>query len=89
MNYAKVDDKYLVRIEKGELVVEVLTNFCQREKIANGTFTGIGAVEWLKCGYYDLPEKKYYFTEYDSLVEVVSLTGNIMLKDGQPFAMLI
>ncbi len=85
MNYAKVDDKYLVRIEKGELVVEVLTNFCQREKIANGTFTGIGAVEWLKCGYYDLPEKKYYFTEYDSLVEVVSLTGNIMLKDGQPF----
>lgn len=84
MRTTKTDGIYIIRIDKGEDVVKSLTEFCMQNEIQNATFTGIGAVEWLKCGYYALDEKKYYFTEYDSLVEVVSLTGNVMLKDGAP-----
>jgi predicted DNA-binding protein with PD1-like motif len=85
MQYGVVDTKYLIKIERGESVVSTITDLCRREGIQNATFTGIGAVSWVECGYYALAEKKYYFIEYDELVEVVSLTGNVMLKDGEPF----
>lgn len=85
MQYKITDDIHILRINKGEDVVSTLTKHCEDTGIKNALFTGIGAVEWLKCGYYALTEKQYYFTEYDELVEVVSLTGNVMLKDERPF----
>ncbi len=84
MRSTKAGTTHIIRVDKGEEVVKSLTEFCATTDIKNATFTGIGAVEWLKCGYYALHEKKYYFKEYDELIEVVSLTGNVMQKDGAP-----
>jgi uncharacterized protein len=85
MQYQKLDNTYVIKLEKGEAVIDTLTKFCMSEKIANAEFSGIGAVKGLTCGYYELEEKKYYFTDYPDLVEVVSLTGNVFLKDDKPF----
>ena len=85
MRYSKADTTWVIKLEKGEEVVQSLTEFCISEHIQNGVLSGIGAVDVLKCGYYALSEKKYYFTEYTELVEVASLSGNIMLKEGIPF----
>lgn len=72
-------------MDKGENVIESITRFSKAEGIQNAHFSAIGAVEFVSCGYYSLPEKKYYFKQYDEMLEVVSATGNVMLKDGQPF----
>jgi predicted DNA-binding protein with PD1-like motif len=85
MQYTQSNTTYVLNIEKGEEVVSMITEFCQKEGIANGYFRGIGAVDALTCGYYALDEKKYYFTDYHELLEVVSLTGNVMLKEGKSF----
>ncbi len=85
MQFEKTENTYIIRINKGEQVLETLTNFCIAKSIKNARFDGIGAVEWLKCGYYELSEKKYYFKDYEGLYEVVSLTGNVMLKNNAPF----
>jgi predicted DNA-binding protein with PD1-like motif len=85
MQHTKADTTYIIRIDKGGDVVKTITNFCKEEGIENAYFTGIGAVGTLTCGYYNLEEKKYYFKEYAEPLEVVSLTGNVMLKDGVPF----
>lgn len=85
MRSLKTDNAYIIRIDKGEHVVTSLTEFCKEKKINNAFFRGIGAVEWLKIGYYALSEKKYYFTEYPTLLEVASLSGNVTLKDSTPF----
>jgi len=85
MKFTKVEEKYVIKIERGEEVIATLTEFCRNEGIRNAHFSGIGAVQGLSCGYYALDEKKYYFTQYDELVEVVSLTGNVALKEGEPF----
>ena len=85
MQFQQDKNSYIIKIEKGEEVVSSLTDFCAQHDINNASFTGIGAVKGLTCGYYALDEKKYYFTDYDSLIEVVSLTGNVMLKEGKPF----
>ena len=72
-------------MEQGEPVLATLTNFAKEQGIQNAAFSGIGAVKDVTCGYYALDEKKYYFTDYPELVEVVSMTGNVMLKEGEPF----
>lgn len=88
MKYQKEDNDYIITIDKGENVIESITNFCIEHNIDNAYFRGIGAVEFASCGYYALEEKKYYFTKYDELIEVASATGNVMLKDGKPFVHL-
>ena len=85
MQYAETDGVYLITLERGELVLATLQRFCAEMGIKNGHLTGIGAVEKLTCGYYELATKEYHFTEYPELCEVVSLTGNVFLKDGAPF----
>lgn len=85
MQFVKADTTYIMRINTDEDVVQVVTEFCSAHTIKNATFTGIGAIKRLTCGYYELSEKKYYFKDYEGLFEVVSLTGNVMLKDEKPF----
>lgn len=88
MRYQKSGDRYIITIKKGENVIESLTAFANEHGIENAHFSAIGAVEHASCGYYALNEKKYHFKQYDALLEVVSATGNIMLKEGAPFVHL-
>jgi predicted DNA-binding protein with PD1-like motif len=85
MQYIKADATYVIRIEKDEEVFPTLIAFCEAHAISNAHFSGIGAAKEISCGYYALEEKKYYFTSYMDIVEVVSLTGNVALKEGKPF----
>jgi predicted DNA-binding protein with PD1-like motif len=85
MKFTQTENTFVINIEKGEELISTLTSFCTEHKIVNAHFHGIGAAQGLSCGYYALEEKKYYFTEYDDLVEAVSLSGNILQKEGKPF----
>lgn len=85
MQYEMNSDRYLLSFARGESFVETLTHFCTERAIKNATFSGIGAVDRLECGYYNLSEQRYYFTVYEEPLEVVSLTGNVSLKDSVPF----
>lgn len=85
MQYTKTDNTYVLKLERGERVIETLTGWCAEVGINNATLSAIGAVEQVSCGYYELANKTYHFTTYPELVEVVSLTGNVMLKEGSPF----
>ena len=84
MQYQYIDDTYLLRVDQGELVHATIHQFCNEHEIHAAWLQGIGAVEFVRCGYYDLGEREYRFTEYEDLVEVVSYTGNVFRRDGQP-----
>jgi hypothetical protein len=47
-------------------------------------FTGIGAFSAAVLGYFDWQRKDYTRIPVDEQVEVLSLTGNIALADGEP-----
>ena len=85
MKFQKVDERYVLKIEKGELVHASIHEFCNQHEITNAVIEGIGAVEWVRCGYYDLPTKEYLFKEYDEIVEVTSYLGNVMKKEDSIF----
>ncbi len=88
MNHRKVDRGYVLILDKGEPVIESIIRFAEAENIKNAHFSAIGAVDRVSCGYYALDEKQYHFKQYDQMLEVVSATGNVMLKEGKPFVHL-
>lgn len=85
MRHQKIDDTYIIRIDKGEKVLESLTAWCEEHDIRAAHLRGIGAVEFASFGYYDLDAKQYHFTEYNEMLEVASMQGNVALKEGKPF----
>ena len=85
MQFQKVGKDYLINIDKDEKVVKTLTRFCRENGIKNGKLSGIGAVKKTEIGAYDLSMKEYIKREYSEILELLSLEGNVALKDGEPF----
>lgn len=75
----------MLRFERGEEFMAALGEYCAREGIANAVFQGLGAVERVQIGYYDLAKKEYYFRNESGIFEVASLLGNVALVDDKPF----
>ena len=85
MQFQKVGKDYLINIDKDEKVMETLTRFCKENGIKNAKLSGIGAVKKTEIGAYDLQNKEYIKREYSEILELLSLEGNVALKDGEPF----
>lgn len=84
MKYAKLGASYILRLERGEEVLEQLVSFASREGISAGVVAGIGAVEDITLGYFDVEEKKYVKENLKGSYEVVSLNGTASLSSGHP-----
>lgn len=85
MKHLKTTQGIVVKLERGEELIATLTAWCEREGIQNAIFSGIGAVEHVEIGYYDLATKTYVFKKHDEIFEVGSMQGNVALVDGKPF----
>jgi uncharacterized protein len=85
MQYKKIKDTYVVRIDKGEEVIAKLKEFCEKKNIKAGSITAIGAAKNVKLGYFDTSSKEYYVKEFEESHEIAGLTGNITKKDGKPY----
>ena len=86
MIHASCDGKHQLIVQKNEKLVESITRFAKENNILGGQITGLGALEDVELGYYDLHNKEYLrktFTEMD--YELISLTGNIALNNGEHF----
>lgn len=71
--------------ERGERLVDSLTRQLTAAGIAGGTLSGLGALTEVELGYYHLARKEYARREFNGIYELLSLNGNVALKDGAPF----
>ena len=85
MQYKKSGNTYLVYLERGESMVDVLTNFCKEHHILNGHISGIGAVNNIELGSYDTSKREYIKKTFQDDHELITYQGNIMLLDNKPF----
>ncbi|MCR4671878.1 MAG: DNA-binding protein [Lachnospiraceae bacterium] len=85
MNYKKINDTYVIRIDRGEEILSNLTDFCKKEHVTLATVQGIGAADHAVIGLYDVGERKYHSHFYDEPLEITSLIGNITTKDGEVY----
>lgn len=77
MDSIRQDDRIFVRLERGEEVLSSLEELREEYGIENGFFQGIGAVDSVKLGNYDVEEEKYREEEFRGAFEVPSISGNI------------
>lgn len=80
------EDRALIVVSKGQKLVSTLTKDVTDLGLKGGLISGLGALIHAELGYYHLEHKDYLrktFSEMD--YELISLTGNISLKDGNPY----
>ncbi len=74
----------LCRLKHGDDLLEALTALCRDREIAAGTVQGIGALSRAAAGYYDQKDRVYRDIGLPGHWEILSLLGNISLRDGAP-----
>lgn len=85
MNYKKFGNKYVVRIDKGEEIVQTLEKFCQDNNITLGSIQGLGAADEIKIGVFETGTKEYHVAKLNGDHEITNLTGNISTMDGEVY----
>lgn len=75
---------WLVRLQKGELLVEQLTALIQVQNIESAWISGLGACQWVELGYYDLDKQLYKFKKIQQPLEITNLQGNIAWDGSKP-----
>ena len=88
MEYRKFGDIYLLRLDRGEEILEQVKSLALREGIALASVQALGAVDRFTVGVYDTEKQEYRVNEFAGSFEIVSLVGTIDQKDGQFYAHL-
>jgi predicted DNA-binding protein with PD1-like motif len=77
MRFLEERDRVLLRLFRGEEVVSSLQDFAQERRIPHAVVNGIGAIEDVTIGAYDLSAGKYRRRTLEGDWEVISLMGNL------------
>lgn len=85
MRFQRFEDRYVVRLESGEPVVESLTALLRREGVEFAEVSATGAVRWVRLEFWNAETRGYEERDFPEQLEVVSFQGNAALKDGLPF----
>lgn len=84
MVYKQFGNKYVIRLNKNEEIINTLQEFCAEREIAFGTITGIGSLKSVTLGFFDPSTKEYKEKTFREPLEMANMTGNITIKDGKP-----
>jgi len=85
MTYQFDGYNYLLRLQRGESLINALNTFAREAKLKSAWCQGIGGAESATIGYYDLANRNYLWHDINELVEITSLSGNLAWVDDEPF----
>ncbi len=85
MQYKKFKGSFFVRLERGEEILSALAALAEKEDIALGCVSGLGAVDRFTAGVFFPQEKVYRKNDFHGNFEITSLTGTITRMDGKPY----
>ena len=83
MKFKKINDTYILRLDREEKLVETLKNFCSKNKINCGYFFGIGSLDEAELAHYIVKTKKYTSEMFRQPLEIVNLAGNITTMSNE------
>ena len=75
---------HVLVFEKGDEVVEQVRAFADQVQLTAASFTAIGAFSDVTLGFFERERKDYKRIPLTEQVEVLTLAGDIALKDGEP-----
>jgi uncharacterized protein len=75
---------YALIFDKGDEVMAGLKSFAKEAGLGGAHFTAIGAFSEATLGYFERDRRAYKRIPVREQVEVLSLIGDVALKNGQP-----
>jgi len=88
MKYIKDGKSYIVRIDRGEEILDKLNEFVKETDLKAATITGIGACSEVELGVYSVKKREYIKNKYEGEFEILSLLGNITREGEEPYVHL-
>ena len=77
MEYKRFENTIVVRIDRGEEILEKIKEIALKENIKLANINALGATNYFTVGVFNVDEKKYYANSFKGNFEIVSLTGTI------------
>lgn len=72
-------------MDTGDEIGDVLKRFASAQNLAGSSFKAMGALSQVKVGWFNWESKKYEVAaEFNGQLELLSLIGDIALKDSEP-----
>jgi uncharacterized protein len=84
MRYRQFGERYVIRLESGESVMESLKQFLAAEQVGFANLSAAGAVQSVRLAFWNPETRQYRYQDVEEPMEVVSFQGNASRKDGQP-----
>lgn len=75
----------IVVLQRGEELHTSLIAYAREHGLTSAWVTGLGGAGMMTLGYYNFETREYEWHDVDSDVEIVNLTGNLSIVDGEPF----
>lgn len=85
MKYQRFGKNYVVRIDRGEDILAVLTDFARTEGVGLATVQGLGACDHVRIGAYNVEAQVYRTEVFDGEMEMTSLIGSITTMHGEAY----
>ena len=85
MDYRVFGNQIVLRVDRGEEVMETIGMLCEKEGIRLGSIVGLGAADHLVMGLYDVENQEFSEIKLDKPLEITSIVGNITEMDGKPY----
>ena len=82
MEYRRFGDRIVVRLDRGEEILEQMKHLAEQEQIALASVQALGAVNEFTVGVYDTETKVYASNQFQGAYEIISLIGTIDRMDG-------
>ena len=86
MEYRKFNNVLVIRMDRGEEIMEKLKEVALKENVRLANVNALGAVDEFTVGAYDVLEKKYNSNTFKGVYEIVSLTGSINTMNGEYYS---
>jgi uncharacterized protein len=88
MKFRQIDESpktFILIFEIGDELAEGLLQFAREQKISAASFKAVGALSSVRLGWFSWESKKYEpSVTLDEQVELLSLIGDLALKDDEP-----
>lgn len=85
MEYRVYGNDIVLRIQKGEEILDCIQAVCEKEGVKLGSVTGLGAVGEVTLGVFNREKFVYEKQTYTGDMEIASCVGNISTMEGKTY----
>ena len=86
MDYKRFPNAIVLRVDRGEEILEQLKAVCLKENVKLASVRGIGAINDITSVVWDVERKEYFSNHFTGVYEVANLVGTITTMNGEYYA---